>query len=63
MQPDIIAAHSSRTGAIGRVVGWLLRIPTVFTSHSRSFTEAYRIKKMRYSRMKKSLQPLTANNY
>ncbi|MFE3573629.1 glycosyltransferase family 4 protein [Lysinibacillus sp. NPDC059133] len=61
IQPDIIAAHSSKAGAIGRVVGRLLRIPTVFTAHSWSFTEGVPHKKKRlYRRMEKSVQPLTA---
>ncbi|MFF2178052.1 glycosyltransferase family 4 protein [Lysinibacillus sp. NPDC058147] len=61
IQPDIIAAHSSKAGAIGRVVGKLLRIPTVFTAHSWSFTEGVpHNKKRMYSRMEKSVQPLTA---
>ncbi|MCY9546995.1 glycosyltransferase family 4 protein [Lysinibacillus xylanilyticus] len=61
IQPDIIAVHSSKAGAIGRVVGRLLRIPTVFTAHSWSFTEGVPHKKKRmYSRMEKSVQPLTA---
>ncbi|MEB2282874.1 glycosyltransferase [Lysinibacillus xylanilyticus] len=45
IQPDIIAAHSSKAGAIGRVVGRLLRISTVFTAHSWSFTEGVPHKK------------------
>ncbi|WP_285399296.1 glycosyltransferase family 4 protein [Lysinibacillus sp. fls2-241-R2A-57] len=61
VKPHIIAAHSSKAGAIGRVVGSLLRIPTVFTAHSWSFTEGVpHKKKLMYSRMEKSVQPLTA---
>ncbi len=61
IKPDIIAAHSSKAGAIGRVVGSLLRIPSVFTAHSWSFTEGVpRKKKLMYSRIEKSVQPLTA---
>ena len=29
LQPDVIATHSSKAGVIGRVVGSLLRIPTI----------------------------------
>ncbi|WP_223556579.1 MULTISPECIES: glycosyltransferase family 4 protein [Lysinibacillus] len=61
IKPDIIAAHSSKAGAIGRVVGSLLGIPTVFTAHSWSFTEGVpHKKKILYSRMEKSVQSLTA---
>ena len=37
--PNIIATHSSKAGIIGRIAGWTLRIPTVFTAHGWSFTE------------------------
>lgn len=40
IQPDIIALHSSKAGVIGRIVGRQLNIPTVFTSHSWSFSSA-----------------------
>lgn len=49
LQPDLIALHSSKAGVIGRIVGKLLRIPTVFTSHSWSFSSVNnRIKRMIY---------------
>lgn len=38
INPDLIALHSSKAGVIGRIVGKMLRIPTVFTSHSWSFS-------------------------
>jgi len=60
MQPDIIAAHSSKAGAIGRVAGRLLRIPTIFTAHSWSFTEGVPPKKqLMYRQLEKTVQPLT----
>lgn len=37
--PDIIATHSSKAGVVGRIAGWSLRIPTVFTAHGWSYTE------------------------
>lgn len=45
IQPDLIAAHSSKAGVLGRLVGWSLRIPTVFTAHGWSFTEGIAKKK------------------
>ena len=39
IEPDLIAAHSSKAGVIGRIVGWSLGIPTVFTAHGWAFTE------------------------
>lgn len=60
IQPDVVATHSSKAGVIGRVVGGLLRIPTVFTAHSWSFTEGVpRKKKLLYHRVEKSVQPFT----
>jgi len=47
IRPDILAIHSSKAGIIGRVVGWSLGIPTVFTVHGWSFTEGIPIKKKR----------------
>ncbi|QUW23294.1 glycosyltransferase family 4 protein [Sporosarcina sp. Marseille-Q4063] len=44
IEPDLIAAHSSKAGVIGRIVGWSLGIPTVFTAHGWSFTEGVPIR-------------------
>ncbi|EFI68844.1 glycosyltransferase family 4 protein [Lysinibacillus sp. HST-98] len=60
LQPDVIATHSSKAGVIGRVVGRLLQIPTIFTAHSWSFTEGVPYKKkLFYQRMERSIQPFT----
>lgn len=60
LQPDILAAHSSKAGAIGRIVGGYLRIPTVFTAHSWSFTDGVPPKKQFiYRHLEKAVQPLT----
>lgn len=61
IQPDVVATHSSKAGVIGRIVGSLLRIPTVFTAHSWSFTEGVPQKKqVLYYRMEKSVQRFTS---
>jgi glycosyltransferase involved in cell wall biosynthesis len=39
LRPDVVAAHSSKAGWIGRFVGRVLKIPTVFTAHGWAFTE------------------------
>lgn len=39
IQPDIIAIHSSKAGVVGRIAGWSLRIPTIFTAHGWSYTD------------------------
>ncbi len=60
IQPDVVATHSSKAGVIGRIVGSLLRIPTVFTAHSWSFTEGVpQKKKLLYHRVEKSVQLFT----
>lgn len=37
-KPDLIAAHSSKTGILGRLAGQIAKIPCVFTAHGWSFT-------------------------
>lgn len=37
-QPDLIAAHSSKTGILARLASRLKKIPCVFTAHGWSFT-------------------------
>lgn len=37
-KPDLIAAHSSKTGLLGRLAGKIAQIPCVFTAHGWSFT-------------------------
>jgi glycosyltransferase involved in cell wall biosynthesis len=38
VRPDLLAAHSSKAGILGRAAGWSLRIPVVFTVHGWAFT-------------------------
>jgi len=38
--PDLIHAHSAKAGALGRVAGWLLGIPVVYTVHGFAFKPA-----------------------
>ena len=47
IQPDLVATHSSKAGIIGRISGWTLRIPTVFTAHGWSFTDGVPAQKKR----------------
>lgn len=37
LSPDLIHAHSSKAGILGRLIGQRLQIPTVFTAHGWSF--------------------------
>jgi glycosyltransferase involved in cell wall biosynthesis len=38
LRPDLVAAHSSKAGLLGRLAGRSLRIPVVFTVHGWAFT-------------------------
>jgi glycosyltransferase involved in cell wall biosynthesis len=38
LRPDLLAAHSSKAGILGRLAGRSLRIPAVFTAHGWAFT-------------------------
>jgi glycosyltransferase involved in cell wall biosynthesis len=37
--PDLIHAHTSKAGLLGRLAGWLTGTPTVFTAHTWSFAD------------------------
>jgi glycosyltransferase involved in cell wall biosynthesis len=39
LKPDVIAAHTSKAGFLGRMAGYLLRVPTVFTPHGWSIVD------------------------
>lgn len=38
LRPDLVAAHSSKAGILGRLAGRSLRVPVVFTVHGWAFT-------------------------
>jgi glycosyltransferase involved in cell wall biosynthesis len=40
LQPDLVATHSSKAGALGRVAAWSLGLPVVFTAHGWAFQPA-----------------------
>lgn len=37
LRPDLVSLHSSKAGWLGRVAGWSLGVPTVFTAHGWPF--------------------------
>jgi len=37
LRPHIVHAHSAKGGYVGRIAGWLLGIPTIYTPHAFSF--------------------------
>ncbi|WP_043348640.1 glycosyltransferase family 4 protein [Cupriavidus basilensis] len=59
--PDLIHAHSAKAGALGRVAGWLLGIPVVYTVHGFAFKAAAPARQRLISRcMEWLLAPLAA---
>lgn len=59
-QPDIITAHSSKAGYLGRLIGWSLDIPVIFTAHGWAFTDGKsRLKQKIYRFLEKSVAPIT----
>ncbi len=38
-KPDVVHAHTSKAGILGRVGAWLCRVPSLFTAHTWSFAE------------------------
>ena len=39
IQPDLVHAHTSKAGILGRLAAWRCRIPAVFTAHTWCFAE------------------------
>lgn len=59
-RPDIITAHSSKAGYLGRLVGWKLGVPVIFTAHGWAFTDGKsRLKQTFYRLLEKSVLPIT----
>jgi glycosyltransferase involved in cell wall biosynthesis len=59
-QPDLIHAHSAKAGALGRVAGWLLGVPVVYSVHGFAFKAAAPARQRLVSRvMEWLLAPLT----
>ena len=55
LQPDIVHAHSSKAGVLGRYAASSLGIPSVFTAHGFSFTEGvHPIKRQIFKRIEKA---------
>lgn len=58
--PDLIHAHSAKAGALGRLAGWLLGIPVVYTVHGFAFKAAAPARQRLASRVAECLlAPLT----
>lgn len=59
-KPDIITAHSSKTGFLGRIIAWRLGIPVMFTAHGWSFTDGKsKFKQAVYRMLERIVIPIT----
>lgn len=59
-KPDIITAHSSKAGFLGRIIAWRLKIPVMFTAHGWSFTDGKsKLKQIVYRILEKLVVPIT----
>ncbi|RDK12122.1 glycosyltransferase family 4 protein [Cupriavidus lacunae] len=59
--PDLIHAHSAKAGALGRLAGWQLGIPVVYTVHGFGFKAAAPVRQRLASRIAEwLLAPLTS---
>ena len=61
-KPDLIHAHSAKAGALGRLAGWILGIPVVYTVHGFAFKPAAPARQRHIARLAEwLLAPLTAS--
>lgn len=59
--PDLISTHSSKAGWLGRVAGFRLGVPTVFTAHGWAFTDGVPLLKAKiFARAEKMVAPLAS---
>ncbi len=60
LRPDLLAAHSSKAGILGRLAGRSLKIPAVFTAHGWAFTPGVPpLKAALYKRIERVVGPLS----
>ena len=61
LRPELIAAHSSKAGILGRLVGRSLRIPVIFTVHGWAFTPGIpAMEAAVYRRLEQLVSPLAS---
>jgi glycosyltransferase involved in cell wall biosynthesis len=60
MRPDVVHAHSSKAGVLGRAAAWLARVPVrIFTVHGWSFAAYDGLAGRLYLWIERLMQPLT----
>lgn len=60
-RPDLVSAHSSKAGVLGRLAAWTLGIPVVFTAHGWAFTPGVRLRDaMVYTWIERVAAPLAS---
>jgi glycosyltransferase involved in cell wall biosynthesis len=61
IKPDLIHTHSAKAGALGRLAGWVLGIPVVYTVHGFAFKPAAPVRQRLVAHLAEwLLAPLTA---
>jgi glycosyltransferase involved in cell wall biosynthesis len=61
LRPDLVAAHSSKAGILGRLAAWSLRIPVVLTAHGWNFTPGIQpFQAVVYRQIERFVRPLTS---
>lgn len=59
VRPDIVHAHSSKAGVLGRVAAGLRRVPALYTPNAYAFLGASGMRGWTYRLMERAMRPLT----
>jgi glycosyltransferase involved in cell wall biosynthesis len=59
LRPDVIHAHSSKAGVLGRVAGALLRVPRIYTPNAFAYLGHRGAKRRIYLRIERLMRPFT----
>ncbi|WP_047150873.1 glycosyltransferase family 4 protein [Aneurinibacillus tyrosinisolvens] len=49
IRPDIVHAHSSKAGIVGRIAAWITGVPSIFTAHGWAFTDGVSVVRKKIS--------------
>ena len=59
MRPDLVHAHSTKAGVLGRLASAVLRIPCIYTPNAYAFLSAQGLKRLFYLWVERLLRPIT----